>query len=144
MYAITGLGSDEVKLIEACLRCLRTIFESSCAPVGLICQDENLPLRLLSLIPHSVSNQVCVATILAAGCKVSGVLSSCKPFWAYSSRQVDQNSSSVGLAVEYEVLRGLPFPPTVLILPPFFRVVYPEVTCTRFLQIFGNHPEVNS
>lgn len=72
MCAMTGLGSDEAKLIEACLRCLRTIFEFSCAPVGLICQDENLPLRLLSLIPHSVSNQVCVATILAAGCKVSG------------------------------------------------------------------------
>lgn len=68
---IAGLGSDEAKLIEACLRCLRTIFEFPCAPVGLICQDENLPLRLLSLIPHSVSNQVCVATILAAGCKTA-------------------------------------------------------------------------
>jgi hypothetical protein len=65
-----GLASEETKLIEACLRCLRTIFEFPCAPVGLVCEAEDLPLHLLSLIPHSVSNQVCVATILAAGCKV--------------------------------------------------------------------------
>ncbi|PSN52717.1 Armadillo repeat-containing protein 8 [Blattella germanica] len=68
---INGLASEEPKLIEACLRCLRTIFEYPCAPVNLICQDENLPLHLLSLIPHSVSNQVCVATILTAACKTA-------------------------------------------------------------------------
>jgi hypothetical protein len=80
MDVTIGLASEEAKLIEACLRCLRTIFEYPCAPVGLICQDENLPLHLLRLIPHSVSNQVCVATILAAGCKVRGIHVNCHRF----------------------------------------------------------------
>jgi hypothetical protein len=98
MFAMVGLGSDEAKLIEACLRCLRTIFEFPCAPVGLICQDENLPLRLLSLIPHSVSNQVCVATILTAGCKVSehqGLANHSEHI-----QQVYQSLSYVGFGVE--------------------------------------------
>jgi hypothetical protein len=69
-HLLKGLASEETKLIEACLRCLRTIFEFPCAPVGLVCETEDLPLHLLSLIPHCVSNQVCVSTVLAAGCKV--------------------------------------------------------------------------
>lgn len=66
---INGLVSDDAKLIEASLCCLRTIFQVPCAPVDLIYQDENFTLHLLSLAPHSVSNQVCVTTILAAACK---------------------------------------------------------------------------
>ncbi|XP_066992142.1 armadillo repeat-containing protein 8 [Anabrus simplex] len=66
---INSLLSDDSRLIEACLCCLRTIFQSPCAPVELIYQDENLPMHLLSLVPNSVSNQVCVMTILAAACK---------------------------------------------------------------------------
>lgn len=66
---ISGLVSESAKLVEVSLSCLRTIFQSPCAPVGLICQDEGLPLHLLNLTHQSVSNQVCVTTILSAACK---------------------------------------------------------------------------
>lgn len=67
---VLGLASENPKLVEGSLRCLRTIFQSPCAPVGLVYQDEGLPLHLLGLVQHSVSNQVCVTTILTAACKV--------------------------------------------------------------------------
>ena len=57
-------------LIEACLRCLRTIFQHSVAPVQTIYQDPMLVSRLLALASRSVTCQVCVATILTTACKV--------------------------------------------------------------------------
>nr|CAD7452752.1 unnamed protein product [Timema tahoe] len=68
---INGLASEEVKLVESSLCCLRTIFEYPCAPVDLIYRDDHLPLHLLNLVPHSVSNQVSVTTILKAACKTA-------------------------------------------------------------------------
>lgn len=57
-------------LVEACLRCLRTIFQHSVAPVQTIYQDPVLVSRLLSLASCSITCQVCVATILTTACKV--------------------------------------------------------------------------
>lgn len=57
-------------LVEACLRCLRTVFHHTTAPVHAIYQDPGLVPRLLTLAAKSVTNQVCVATILRAACKV--------------------------------------------------------------------------
>nr|CAD7259291.1 unnamed protein product [Timema shepardi] len=68
---INGLVSEEAKLVESSLCCLRTIFEYPCAPVDLIYRDDHLPLHLLNLVPHSVSNQVSVTTILKAACKTA-------------------------------------------------------------------------
>ncbi|XP_063243355.1 armadillo repeat-containing protein 8-like isoform X3 [Bacillus rossius redtenbacheri] len=68
---IHGLGSKNMKLIEASLCCLRTIFEHQCAPVDLIYQNENLTVHLLTLTMHSMTNQVCVTTILKAACKTA-------------------------------------------------------------------------
>nr|CAD7427430.1 unnamed protein product [Timema monikensis] len=68
---INGLLSEEAKLVESSLCCLRTIFEYPCAPVDLIYRDDHLPLHLLNLVPHSVSNQVSVTTILKAACKTA-------------------------------------------------------------------------
>ena len=60
-------------LIEACLRCLRTIFQHSAAPVHTIYQNPALVPRLLSLASRSVTCQVCIATILTTACKVKTV-----------------------------------------------------------------------
>lgn len=66
-------GKDKIPEIlnEACLRCLRTVFQHSAAPVHTIYQDSALVPRLLSLASRSVTCQICVATILTTACKVS-------------------------------------------------------------------------
>ncbi|CAG5088861.1 Similar to armc8: Armadillo repeat-containing protein 8 (Danio rerio) [Cotesia congregata] len=58
-------------LIEACLRCLRTVFQHPNAPVQSLYQDPALVSRLLSLASRSVTCQVCVATILTTACKTA-------------------------------------------------------------------------
>jgi len=58
-------------LNEACLRCLRTVFQHTAAPVHSVYQDPALVPRLLSLASRSVTCQVCVATILTTACKVN-------------------------------------------------------------------------
>lgn len=58
-------------LIEACLRCLRTVFQHSSAPIKMIYQDSNLVPCLLSLGKKSVTCQICMATILTTACKTS-------------------------------------------------------------------------
>ncbi|XP_033210548.1 armadillo repeat-containing protein 8-like isoform X1 [Belonocnema kinseyi] len=58
-------------LIEACLRCLRTVFQHSAAPVHTIYQNPALVPRLLSLASRSVTSQVCIATILTTACKTA-------------------------------------------------------------------------
>ncbi|XP_066603416.1 armadillo repeat-containing protein 8-like [Prorops nasuta] len=70
---LTNVSNEKEKtqdlLNEACLRCLRTVFQHPAAPVHAIYQEPALVLRLLSLASHSVTCQVCVATILTAACK---------------------------------------------------------------------------
>ncbi|KZC04838.1 Armadillo repeat-containing protein 8 [Dufourea novaeangliae] len=56
-------------LNEACLRCLRTVFQHPAAPVHSIYQDPALVPRLVSLANTSVTCQICVATILTTSCK---------------------------------------------------------------------------
>ncbi|XP_063976226.1 armadillo repeat-containing protein 8-like [Diachasmimorpha longicaudata] len=67
----TSSGNDKLSdhLIEACLRCLRTVFQHSSAPVQTIYQEPALVPRLLTLASRSITCQVCVATILTTACK---------------------------------------------------------------------------
>ncbi|XP_012254525.2 armadillo repeat-containing protein 8-like isoform X2 [Athalia rosae] len=64
-------SESQSSLVEACLRCLRTVFHHTAAPVHAIYQDPGLVPRLLALAAKSVTNQVCVATILTAACKTA-------------------------------------------------------------------------
>lgn len=77
LLASGGSGNEaETKgqsLVEACLRCLRTVFQHPAAPVHAIYQDPGLVPRLLTLAAKSVTSQVCVATILKEACKVQTV-----------------------------------------------------------------------
>ncbi|XP_053970580.1 armadillo repeat-containing protein 8-like [Hylaeus anthracinus] len=58
-------------LNEACLRCLRTVFQHPAAPVHSIYQDPALVPRLVSLANRSVTCQICVARILTTACKTT-------------------------------------------------------------------------
>ncbi|XP_076649762.1 armadillo repeat-containing protein 8 [Halictus rubicundus] len=58
-------------LLEACLRCLRTVFQHPAAPVHSIYQDPALVPRLVLLANRSVTSQICVATILTTACKTT-------------------------------------------------------------------------
>lgn len=72
-HLLNGLVSNDAKLTEYCLCCLKSIFQSPHAPIDLLYYDENLTSHLLSLALQSVSNQVCVTTVLATACKVCGL-----------------------------------------------------------------------
>lgn len=70
-----GLGSGNIKLVEACLRFLRTILTSPEAPVeDVLFEDENhesvIP-HLIHLLPKTLCTQECVAHILAQCCKTT-------------------------------------------------------------------------
>lgn len=68
--AAGGFEKTTSLLIEACLRCLRTIFQHSVVPVRAIYQDPLMVSHLLELGNCSITCQVCVATILTTACMV--------------------------------------------------------------------------
>ena len=63
------LRSTNKKFTEACLCCLKTIFLHPEVPVEFMYADANVIPHLISLMPHSTSNQISVATILTNACK---------------------------------------------------------------------------
>ena len=65
---IAGLNGDK-KFVEACLCCLRTIFQSAEAPHEIIYAEPQIVPHMINLMPLSTSNQVSVASIFANACK---------------------------------------------------------------------------
>lgn len=63
------MNHPNMKYVEACLRCLRTIFMSSVAPIDYIYQDPGCVPHMISIMCKSVCLQECVTTILANCCK---------------------------------------------------------------------------
>lgn len=63
------LRSNNKKLTEASLCCLKTIFVHPEVPVEFMYADANIVPHLISLMPHSTANQISVATILTNACK---------------------------------------------------------------------------
>ncbi|XP_052813512.1 armadillo repeat-containing protein 8-like [Mya arenaria] len=66
---LKGLFSTDLPFIEACLRCLRTIYMSNNNCVNLIYQDPNILAHMVNILPQSLCTQECVANILANACK---------------------------------------------------------------------------
>lgn len=64
------LTSGNPKLTDVCLRCACSIFSHPNAPFDLIYRDKQTVGHLLGLAMQSVSNQICVTTILGSSCKV--------------------------------------------------------------------------
>jgi hypothetical protein len=77
---LANTKSDNSRYVEACLRCLRTIFKSSQAPISLIYTNSNeSDDSSQPIIPHLLSlaaanqpfiNKECVANIMASACQV--------------------------------------------------------------------------
>lgn len=69
-FSIAGILTDDNKFSENCLRCVCSIFKYNCAPVHLIFQDQSLISHMLSLVMHSIANQISITTILSYSIKV--------------------------------------------------------------------------
>lgn len=66
---LKGIYNQNQKYVDACLRCLRTLYDSTLAPVDAIYQDSSLIPHMLSIMHRTVTSQECVASILADCCK---------------------------------------------------------------------------
>ncbi|CAH2306072.1 armadillo repeat-containing 8 isoform X1 [Pelobates cultripes] len=67
--AFPGLLSADIRFIEACLRCLRTIFTSPVTPVELLYTDATVIPHLMLLLSRSLYSQEYICQIFAHCCK---------------------------------------------------------------------------
>ncbi|XP_048772840.1 armadillo repeat-containing protein 8-like isoform X4 [Ostrea edulis] len=68
---LKGLSSNNVKFIEACLRCLRTIFLSENSPLDQIYEDVTVVPHLINILSKSFCTQECITTIFSNCCKTA-------------------------------------------------------------------------
>ncbi|KAE8580453.1 hypothetical protein XENTR_v10024436 [Xenopus tropicalis] len=66
---LQGLLSSDLRFIEACLRCLRTVFTSPVTPVELLYTDASVIPHLMLLLSRSVYAQEYICQIFAHCCK---------------------------------------------------------------------------
>lgn len=67
---LRGLASPQPKLMEACLRCLRTVLSRKDAPIDVLYNDASLIPHLVQMAKErSASVQECVMTMLYCGCQ---------------------------------------------------------------------------
>ncbi|XP_041118974.1 armadillo repeat-containing protein 8 isoform X2 [Polyodon spathula] len=66
---LQGLLSQDLKFIEACLRCLRTVFISTVTPVQLLYTDAAVIPHLMSLLSRSRRTQEYICQIFSHCCK---------------------------------------------------------------------------
>nr|XP_042709405.1 armadillo repeat-containing protein 8-like isoform X3 [Chrysemys picta bellii] len=70
---LQGLLSPELKFIEACLRCLRTIFTSPVTPEELLYTDATVIPHLMALLSRSRYTQEYICQIFSHCCKAGGL-----------------------------------------------------------------------
>nr|Q68FK4.1 RecName: Full=Armadillo repeat-containing protein 8 [Xenopus laevis]AAH79724.1 Armc8 protein [Xenopus laevis] len=66
---LQGLLSSDLQFIEACLRCLRTVFTSPVTPVELLYTDASVIPHLMLLLSRSIYAQEYICQIYAHCCK---------------------------------------------------------------------------
>ncbi len=67
----TVLRDEDGHVVEACLCCLKSVFQHPDAPIDILYADPGFVPQLINLIAVSKSCQVSVATIFTSSCKVS-------------------------------------------------------------------------
>lgn len=68
---LKGIINPNLKYIEACLRCLRTIFAHKSAPVYQVYQDPTVIPHLINILSRSACTQECITSLLATCCQVT-------------------------------------------------------------------------
>ncbi|XP_045857963.1 armadillo repeat-containing protein 8 isoform X2 [Meles meles] len=74
---LQGLLSPDLKFIEACLRCLRTIFTSPVTPEELLYTDATVIPHLMALLSRSRYTQEYICQIFSHCCKVTQTFETC-------------------------------------------------------------------
>lgn len=64
------LSSEDARLVEYALTCLKTIFSHRTAPKDVLYDDPALVRHLLTLMNESVANKISVSSILSDACSV--------------------------------------------------------------------------
>ena len=62
------ITSNNMKLVEACLRCLRTIFLMNDPPIHLMYENKTVIPHLINIISKSLCTQDCITTLFSRCC----------------------------------------------------------------------------
>ncbi|XP_072469663.1 armadillo repeat-containing protein 8 isoform X5 [Notamacropus eugenii] len=99
---LQGLLSQDLKFIEACLRCLRTIFTSPVTPEELLYTDATVIPHLMALLGRSRYTQEYICQIFSHCCKVRMQALKCFSVLAFENPQVSM--TLVNVLVDGELL----------------------------------------
>ncbi|XP_060624046.2 armadillo repeat-containing protein 8 isoform X6 [Anolis sagrei] len=99
---LQGLLSPDLKFIEACLRCLRTIFTSPVTPEELLYTDATVIPHLMALLSRSRYTQEYICQIFSHCCKVQMQALKCFAVLAFENPQVSM--TLVNVMVDGELL----------------------------------------
>uniref|UniRef100_A0A671T0I8 Armadillo repeat-containing protein 8 n=1 Tax=Sinocyclocheilus anshuiensis TaxID=1608454 RepID=A0A671T0I8_9TELE len=92
---LQGLLCSDLIFIEACLRCLRTVFISPVTPVQLLYTDPTVIPHLMSLLSRSRHTKEYITQIFAHCCKVAHTTLLIMFFLAYENTQVSMTLVNV-------------------------------------------------
>lgn len=65
---LIGITNNNVKFVEACLRCLKTIYLMNDPPVQLVFENKTVIPHMINIISKSVCTQECITTIFSRCC----------------------------------------------------------------------------
>ncbi|KAK3592440.1 hypothetical protein CHS0354_004873 [Potamilus streckersoni] len=108
---LKGLNSSYLKYVEACLRCLRSIFNHDTSQIHLLYEDTSIVPVLLSVLPKSVCTQECITAILSSCCKTedhqnilyrNGAVSALAPLLSSSPYKVQMPTLKCFAVMSYE------------------------------------------
>ncbi|XP_035755969.1 armadillo repeat-containing protein 8 isoform X4 [Egretta garzetta] len=94
---LQGLLLPDLKFIEACLRCLRTIFISPVTPEDLLYTDATVISHLMALLSRSRYTQEYICQIFSHCCKVRMQALKCFSVLAFENPQVSMTLVSVSV-----------------------------------------------
>ncbi|CAG2231933.1 ARMC8 [Mytilus edulis] len=65
---LMGITNNNIKFVEACLRCLKTIFLMNDPPVHLIYENKTVIPHMINIISKSLCTQECITTLFSRCC----------------------------------------------------------------------------
>ncbi|ESO98508.1 hypothetical protein LOTGIDRAFT_201652 [Lottia gigantea] len=66
---LKGIYSNNMKYVEACLRCLRSVYLSNKAPADQVFQDPSTISHLIYILPKTPTTEECITSIFSSCCK---------------------------------------------------------------------------